>query len=225
MKKTVLIVEDDSRIAHLIEDYFTDEFRVITADNGAQALISFDSESIDLIILDVMLPVLDSWEVLRAIRSRSQVPIIILTAKTDEESNLKGFALGVDDYVPKPFSPKILLAKARAVFKRLDNTLGKQEGIYEFGPDFIINAPSCKVMVDGEALSLSATEFAILLLLVRNKDIVLTRDTILDKVWGENFFGDPRIVDTNIRRIRDKLGRRFDVIYTVRGIGYKFEVK
>lgn len=225
MKKCVLIVEDDKRISNLIYDYFSEAYEVIEAGNGAQALIEFETRKIDLVILDIMLPVLDGWEVCRQIRSNSTVPIIMLTAKSDEQSNLKGFEQGVDDYVTKPFSPKVLLAKAGAIFKRLENAVGKPQELYHIDNSFTVNEASHKVIVQGEAVNLTATEFALLLYLIKNTGLVVTRDNILDHVWGENYFGDYRIVDTNIKRTREKLGEKAKYIKTIRGLGYKFEVE
>ena len=224
MEKTVLVVEDDPRIASLIRDYFEKEYRVLQAENGASALLEFEANKVDLVILDIMLPVLDGWEVCRNIRKRSNVPILILTAKSDEESSLKGYALGVDEYTTKPFSPKVLLAKTRAIFKRFENQDLFAPGTLEIDQDFVINESAYSVQIQGKPTGLSTTEFSILLCLVKNKNIVLTRDNILDKVWGETYFGDSRIVDTNIKRIREKLGEKAGYIRTVRGIGYKFEV-
>ena len=224
MEKTILIVEDDTRISALIRDYFEKEYRVLEAENGARALLEFEQNRIDLVILDIMLPVLDGWEVCRNLRSRSNVPILILTAKGDEESSLKGYALGVDEYVTKPFSPKVLLAKTRAIFKRFENQNFSFPEPLEIDQDFVVNEAAYAVHIYGSTAGLSTTEFSILLCLVKNKNIVLTRDNILDKVWGETYFGDSRIVDTNIKRIREKLGEKAKYIRTVRGIGYKFEV-
>lgn len=224
MRRTVLIVEDDPEISSLLNGYFGRHYNTMQAKSGAEALICFENHHIDLILLDIMLPVLDGWEVCRNVRARSQVPVIMLTAKTDEQSHLKGFELGVDDYVPKPFSPKVLLAKAQAIFKRMENQLGEQNEVYRFDDEFIIDEPAHKVTVNGEDVALSATEFNILMLFARNQGIVLTRDTILDRVWGENYFGDPRIVDTNMKRIRERLSDRAECIQTIRGVGYRFEV-
>lgn len=225
MKKTVLIVEDDSHISSLLRDYFSGEYNVVEAQNGAQALIEFEKENAGLIILDVMLPILDGWDVCKAIRARSKVPIIMLTAKSDEQSSLKGFDLGVDDYMAKPFSPKVLLAKARAIFNRIEHADNEPNRVYAFGDHFVLNEPSHKVIVCGENVNLTATEFAILAILVKNNGMVITRDAILDSVWGINYFGDYRIVDTNIKRIREKIFPKSDFIKTVRGMGYKFEVE
>ena len=224
MEKTVLVVEDDPRIAALIRDYFIKEYRVLQAENGAGALLEFESNRVDLVILDIMLPVLDGWEVCRNIRKRSNVPILVLTAKSDEDSSLKGYALGVDEYVTKPFSPKVLLAKARAIFKRYENQDLGIPGPLEIDQDFVIHEAAYSVQIKGKPAGLSTTEFSILVCLVKNRNIVLTRDNILDRVWGETYFGDSRIVDTNIKRIREKLGEKAKYIRTVRGIGYKFEI-
>jgi DNA-binding response OmpR family regulator len=223
MRKTVLVVEDDPRIAQLLRDYFAEEYHVVTAGNGAQALLEFEAHPVDLILLDIMLPILDGWEVCRAIRQRSAVPIVMLTAKTDEASHLRGFELGVDDYVTKPFSPKVLLAKIRAIFKRVENTVEYKDDPHVIDPDFYIHESAHTVTVHGEAINLSATEFSVLLALATHPGCVITRDSILDQVWGENYFGDERVVDTNIKRIREKIGDKAESIKTIRGVGYKLE--
>lgn len=220
MKKSVLVVEDDARISDLIRDYFTRDFDVVLAFNGAQALIEFEARKFDLIILDIMLPVIDGWEVCRRVRGKSDVPIIMLTAKSDELSNLKGYELGVDDYVTKPFSPRVLLARVKAIFKRLENAQDRLCVEILLDNGLKISEASHRVSMEGEPVNLSATEFSLLLFLVKNRGTVFSRDAILDHVWGENYFGDYRIVDTNIKRLREKLGQAANCLQTVRGVGY-----
>ena len=178
-----------------------------------------------MVILDIMLPILDGWEVCKHIRSKSNVPIIIITAKSDELSNLKGYNLGVDDYICKPFSPKVLVAKVNAVFARLNQSMIQNSATITIDDSFIYNELSHEITVNGIKVNLTATEFSVLSLLIRNMNIVLKRNTILDNVWGENYFGDYRIVDTNIKRIREKLGCKAHYIQTVRSFGYKFTAK
>lgn len=220
MKKAVLVVEDDARISELVRDYFTRDFDVVLALNGAQALIEFEARKFDLIILDIMLPILDGWEVCRQVRGKSNIPIIMLTAKSDELSNLKGYELGVDDYVTKPFSPRVLLARVNAIFKRLENAQDRSCVEILLDNGLKISEASHRVSMKGDPVNLSATEFSLLLFLVKNRGTVFTRDAILDHVWGENYFGDYRIVDTNIKRLREKLGQSANCLQTVRGVGY-----
>lgn len=224
MKKTVMIVEDDERILNLLSDYFTSsEFNVITASDGARALLEFGRNSLDIIILDIMLPILDGFEVCRSIRECSNIPIIMLTARTDESDNLKGFELGADDYVAKPFNPKILVAKTKALLKRAEEDDSLSGKVLFIAEDFYIDTLSHKVMLENFPLNLTTTEYTLLLCLVRNKGIVLTRDVIVDNVWGMNYFGVLRVVDININRLREKLGKHGGCIQTVRGVGYRFE--
>ncbi len=200
------------------------DYEVIAAFDGETGFKKAFDEKPDLVLLDIMLPILDGWEVCRQIRNKSLVPIIMLTAKSDEESNLKGFRLGVDNYVCKPFSPKVLLAKTKALLKRIDHAADKDDEFYYIDDEFVINPPAHEIMIDKKKCALTTTEFSILLFLVKNQKVALSRDLILDSIWGENYFGDIRIVDTNIKRIREKLGAKAKYIRTIRGVGYKFEV-
>ncbi|MDF2855356.1 MAG: two-component response regulator [Neobacillus sp.] len=221
----VLIVEDDFRILRLIADYFKDSgFEVVEAGDGAKALLEFGIHNVDIVILDIMLPTLDGWEVCKNIRLYSNVPIIILTAKNSETDNLKGFELGADDYITKPFNPKVLVAKAKALLKRAETDADSNEKLLYIDKGFYIETPSHKAMLDNTLLNLTTTEYSLLLCLARNNGIVLTRDVILDKVWGINYFGVLRVVDININRLREKLRDRSSCIQTVRGVGYRFEI-
>lgn len=201
MEKKVLIVEDEARIREITSDYFkASGFEVYEAENGKEAIEVFDLNKVDLIILDIMMPQLDGWEVCKRIRNKSDVPIIILTARSDEDDKPLGFELGADEYVTKPFSPKVLVARAKTLFKRIDGNTGKNGNIRINGIE--INKQAYKVKVNEEELDLSPKEYSLLLYLVENKGIVLSRDSILNSVWGYDYFGDARVVDTHIKKLR-----------------------
>ena len=224
MDRTILIVEDEYRMRHLISDYFKKEgFNIVEAENGIDALEKF-KDKIDLVILDIMMPLLDGWSVCQTIRNTSNVPIIILTAKSEEDDKLMGYELGADDYVTKPFSPKVLVAKVKALLKRAEGISGKSNGLIDIN-GLIINEMAHEVMVNGEYINLSPKEFDLLLFLVRNRGAALSRDQILDNIWGYGYEGDLRTVDTHIKRIREKLKEKGDIITTIRGSGYKLEIK
>lgn len=225
MSKTILIVEDEERMRNLLYAYFNKEsYLVLSAENGIKALELFKNHNIDLVILDIMMPLMDGFTVCTEIRKSSDVPIIILTAKSEEEDKLLGYELGADDYVTKPFSPRVLVAKGKALLKRVDsNRDGSSEGISYDG--LTINEVSHEVSIDGNEVYLSPTEFQLLVYLSKNRGIALTRDTILDAVWGVDYYGDLRTVDTHVKRLREKLGDKASLISTIRGSGYKFEVK
>ena len=224
MNKTVLIVEDEIRIRFLVRDYFKKEgFNVLEASDGEEALRIFSENIVDLAILDIMMPKLDGLAVCRNIREVSNTPIILLTAKSQEEDKLFGYEMGADDYVTKPFSPKILIAKIKALLKRTTNN------DLDFSPNqnfngLTINKLAHEVKINDEPLMLSPKEFELLVYLSDNIGIALSRDTILDNVWGIDYYGDLRTVDTNIKRLREKLGSKSNYIITVRGSGYKFEI-
>lgn len=223
MKKSILIVEDEIKIRFLIRDYFLKEnFNIYEAEDGEIGLDVFSREKIDLIILDVMMPNMDGFTFLEKIRSVSSVPIILLTAKAEEEDKLQGYEFGADDYMTKPFSPKVLVAKSKALLKRTRKDVDSSSQDFN---GLIINKLSHEVKVDNEIISLSPKEYELLLYLISNDGIALSRDTILDNVWGIDYYGDIRTVDTNIKRLREKLLDKSSYIVTVRGSGYKFEVK
>lgn len=225
MQKTILIVEDEYRMRLLLLDYFKKEgFAVIEAENGIKAIDEFNSNKIDLVILDIMIPYMDGWEVCRIIRKSSYIPIIMVTAKSQDDDKLLGYEIGADDYVTKPYSPKVLVAKVKALLKRTEATDGKPEEVINLD-GLIINESSHQVFVRDEELQLSPKEYDLLLYLVKNKGIALTRSKILDNVWGYDYYGDERTVDTNIKRLREKLKDKSDMISTIRGSGYRFEVK
>ena len=224
MDKCILIVDDESRMRKLIKDFLTAKgYKILEAEDGEKALQIFEenSEKIDLILLDVMMPKLDGWSVLRQIRQTSKVPIIMLTARGEEQDELFGFELGVDEYISKPFSPKILVARVEAILKR---TQGETKEVKDYG-GIEINKEGRTVTVDGKVLELSLREYELLIYLVENENIALSRDKILNNVWNYDYYGDSRTIDSHIKKIRHKLGKRGKYIKTMRGVGYKFEIK
>ena len=224
MSKSILIVEDETRIRFLLRDYFAREknFTIYEAENGLEALNIFKEKKIDLIILDIMMPVMDGLTTLKKIREVSTVPVVLLTAKGQEEDKLQGYDYGADDYMTKPFSPNVLVAKVKALLKRTIESV--DSSTQEFN-GLSINKLSREVKVNGEVLSLSPKEYELLVYLIDNEGVALSRDTILDNVWGLDYYGDIRTVDTNVKRLREKLLDKSNYIVTVRGSGYKFEVK
>lgn len=221
---TVLIVDDESRMRKLIKDFLIKkEYKILEAEDGEEALEVFHNNApqINLILLDVMMPKLDGWSVLRQIRQDSNVPIIMLTARGEEQDELFGFELGVDEYIAKPFSPKILVARVDALLKR---TAKVSENVYEIG-GIEIDADGRTVKVDSKTIELSLREYELLKYLVDNKGIALSRDKILSNVWNYDFYGDSRTIDSHVKKIRHKLGKKGRYIQTMRGVGYKFEVK
>ncbi len=224
MNKTILIIEDEIRIRFLLKDYLLSEgFSVIEACDGEEGLMAFKNNNVDLILLDIMMPKIDGLTVLENIRTVSDIPIILLTAKSQEEDKLYGYDIGADDYITKPFSPKILVAKVKALLKRTADLNEDQSSTKNYN-GLTINKLAHEVKVDNVQLSLSPKEYELLVYLCDNIGIALTRDTILDNVWGIDYYGDLRTVDTNIKRLREKLGEKANYIVTVRGSGYKFDV-
>ena len=220
----ILVVDDESRMRKLIKDFLVkDNYNVLEAEDGEKALEIFENEKekIDLIILDVMMPKQDGWSVLRKIRQSSQVPVIMLTARGEEQDELFGFELGADEYISKPFSPKILVARVEAILKR---TIQTENTNKDFG-GIIIDEQGRTVTVDGKNIEMSLREYELLKYLVDNENIALSRDKILNNVWNYDYYGDSRTIDSHIKKIRHKLGKRGKYIKTMRGIGYKFEVK
>lgn len=222
-KLKVLVVDDESRMRKLVKDFLMKkDFEVIEAENGAKAVdLFFDEKDVDLIILDVMMPKMDGWEVCREIRNFSQVPIIMLTARADERDELLGFELGVDEYISKPFSPKILVARVEAILRRTN--IITQEDVIRVG-SIELNKAAHLVNVDGEAVELSFKEFELLTYFIENQGIALSREKILNSVWNYDYFGDARTIDTHVKKLRSKLGDKGDYIKTIWGMGYKFEV-
>lgn len=221
---TVLIVDDESRMRKLIKDFLMQKnYKILEAGDGEEALRIFqeNEEKISVILLDVMMPKLDGWSVLRQIRQTSKVPIIMLTARGEEQDELFGFELGVDEYISKPFSPKILVARVEALLKR---TRAEENGTKDYG-GIIIDSKGRTVTVDAKQIEMSLREYELLKYLVDNKGIALSRDKILNNVWNYDYYGDSRTIDSHIKKIRHKLGKKGKNIQTIRGIGYKFEVK
>ena len=221
---TVLIVDDESRMRKLIKDFLMQKnYKILEAGDGEEALKVFEENQnkISVILLDVMMPKLDGWSVLRQIRQTSKVPIIMLTARGEEQDELFGFELGVDEYISKPFSPKILVARVEALLKR---TKPEEKEIEDYG-GITINSKGRTVTVDGKQVEISLREYELLKYLVDNKGIALSRDKILNNVWNYDYYGDSRTIDSHIKKIRHKLGKKGKYIQTIRGIGYKFEIK
>lgn len=224
VNKSILIVDDESRMRKLIKDFLIAKgYDILEAEDGEKALKVFEENEskIELILLDVMMPKLDGWSVLRQIRQTSKVPIIMLTARGEEQDELFGFELGVDEYISKPFSPKILVARVEAILKR---TQGETKQTKDYG-GIEIDKEGRTVTIDGKTLELSLREYELLVYLVENENIALSRDKILNNVWNYDYYGDSRTIDSHIKKIRHKLGKRGKYIKTIRGVGYKFEVK
>ncbi|MFF2482319.1 response regulator transcription factor [Paenibacillus sp. NPDC058071] len=223
MNRNILLVEDDLLMREFITDYFKKEqWAVHEADNGKQALELFEHIPFDLVVLDIMMPEVDGWSVCRRIRKSSDVPIIIITARTEDDDQLMGFELGADEYVTKPFSPKVLVARATALLKRTEGTLGREGDTVTYG-SLSVNKRAHTVSVGGEPVILSPKEYDLLLVMIKHYGTVLSRDYILNAVWGIDYFGDPRAVDTHIKKLRAKLGAEERLIKTVIRSGYKFE--
>jgi len=223
MRKSILIVEDELRIRFLLRDYLTKEdFNVFEASDGEEGLFIFSTQKIDLVLLDIMMPIMDGLTMLEKLREVSTIPVILLTAKGEEEDKLQGYDYGADDYMTKPFSPKVLIAKVKALLKRTRENLDSSSQDFN---GLTINKLSHEVKIDGNEIILSPKEYELLIYLVTNGGISLTRDNILDNVWGIDYYGDIRTVDTNVKRLREKLLDKANYIITVRGSGYKFEAK
>ena len=218
----ILVVDDESRMRKLVRDFLNkDGYIVIEAGDGQDALdIFYADKDISLIILDVMMPGRDGWEVTREIRQTSKVPIIMLTAKSEERDELLGFELGVDEYISKPFSPKILAARVSAILRRTGVSQGNE--IMEVG-GIILNKVAHSVSVDGREIELSYKEFELLTYFFENKGVALSREKILNNVWNYDYFGDARTIDTHVKKLRGKLGDKGEMIKTIWGMGYKFE--
>ena len=220
----ILVVDDESRIRKLLRDFFTAKgYQILEAEDGEKAIEVFEENrnKIKLILLDVMMPKLDGWSVLRKIRQESNLPVIMLTARGEEQDELFGFELGVDEYISKPFSPKILVARVEAILKR---TYGDTKEIKDYD-GIVIDQEGRTVKVDGKPIDLSLREYELLKYLLDNENIALSRDKILNNVWNYDYYGDSRTIDSHIKKIRHKLGKKGKYIETVRGIGYKFEIK
>ena len=220
----ILIVDDEARMRKLIRDFLAaNNYKIIEAKDGEEALEVFETnkDKISLVLLDVMMPKIDGWTVLRKIRQDSKVPVIMLTARGEEQDELFGFELGVDEYISKPFSPKILVARIQAILRR---TNSDKEEVKNLG-GIEIDEVGRTVTVDGKQIELSLREYELLKYLLDNEKVALSRDKILNNVWNYDYYGDSRTIDSHIKKIRHKLGKKGKYIETIRGVGYKFEVK
>ncbi|MBC5743975.1 response regulator transcription factor [Lachnospiraceae bacterium MD308] len=223
-KIKILVVDDESRMRKLVRDFLEREgFLVLEADDGIQAMeIFYENKDIAMLILDVMMPKMDGWQVCREVRQTSKVPIIMLTARSEERDELQGFELGVDEYISKPFSPKILVARVEAILRR-SNVLNADEVADAGG--IVIDKAAHQVTIDGEVVDLSYKEFELLSYFVENQGIALSREKILNNVWNYDYFGDARTIDTHVKKLRSKMGEKGNYIRTIWGMGYKFEVE
>ncbi len=219
----ILVVDDESRMRKLVRDFLVkSNYDVLEAGDGTEALdLFFQEKDIALVVLDVMMPKMDGWQVCREIRAYSKVPIIMLTARADEKDELQGFQLGVDEYITKPFSPKILVARIEAILRRT-NQHANEEVLSCGGIE--IDKAAHRVMIDGREVELSYKEFELLAYFVENKGIALSREKILNNVWNYDYFGDARTIDTHVKKLRSKMGEKGDLIKTIWGMGYKLEV-
>ncbi len=221
--KKILVVDDESRMRKLVHDYLSREgYEVFEAGDGEEGLkVFYEQKDLALVILDVMMPKLDGWEVLKEIRESSQIPVIMLTAKGDEDDELHGYSLGADEYLAKPFSPRVLVAHVDAVIRRTSGgETGESDVIEKAG--IRIDETAHEVTVDGQVVDLSVKEFDLLSYFMKNEGIALSREKILNNVWEYDYFGDARTIDTHVKKLRSKLGEKGDLIKTIWGMGYKF---
>ncbi|WP_313639361.1 response regulator transcription factor [Paenibacillus sp. FSL K6-0276] len=228
MMRTILIIEDEEKIANIIADYFTmNEYRTLIATDGKAGLQAYEEEAVDLIILDIMLPEIDGFSVCRRIRKKSDVPIIMLTARSEVEDQLMGYEFKADDYVTKPFNPEILVAKSNVLLERIHSAQKEEDGNKETVTlkGVTINKLTREVWIESTSIELEPKQFDLLLYLMENKHIVLSRDQILNEVWGYDYFGNERVVDAQVKKLRKNLQHKAYLIKTVFGLGYKFEVE
>lgn len=220
----ILVVDDEARMRKLVKDFLNARgYSVLEAGDGEEAVQLFMADkSISLILLDVMMPKMDGWEVLRTVRQYSKVPIIMLTARSEERDELQGFQLGVDEYISKPFSPKILVARVEAILRRTKGD-GGEESLHVAG--IVVNKTAHEVTIDGAPVELSYKEFELLTYFLENRGIALSREKILNNVWNYDYFGDARTIDTHVKKLRAKMGEKGSMIRTIWGMGYKFEVE
>lgn len=218
----ILVVDDESRMRKLVKDFLTKSgYAVVEAADGSEALdIFFSQKDISLVLLDVMMPKVDGWQVCREIRTYSKIPIIMLTAKSDERDELMGFELGVDEYISKPFSPKILVARVEAILRRAGHA--EQNAILS-ACGIVLDKNAHQVTIDDSPVELSYKEFELLAYFMENKGVALSREKILNNVWNYDYFGDARTIDTHVKKLRSKMGDKGDMIKTVWGMGYKLE--
>ena len=223
-EKRVLIAEDEKEIRNIIKEYMSMESYIVDeAADGREALELFAKNEYDIILVDIMMPQISGWDVCRKVRETSEVPIIILSAKGQEYDKLRGFELGIDDYIVKPFSPRELLARIKVIFRRNDKAKKDEDRQrYEYG-ELLVDFESQNVSVDGAKIKMTPKEYDLLEYFIRNRNMVLSRDMLLDGVWGIDFMGDDRTVDTHVKMLRESLGRYRNLVVTVWGKGYKFE--
>ena len=220
-RQKILVADDEASIRRILETRLKMVgYDVVTAEDGEEAVEVFNKTNPDLVVLDVMMPKMDGWETCREIRQYSKVPIIMLTARGGENDELRGFELGVDEYIAKPFSPKILVARVEALLRRTNSANEKN---LEYG-GIVLNRSAHEVIIDGEKVDLSYKEFELLSYFMENKDIALSRERILNHVWDYDYFGDARTIDTHVKKLRSKMGEKGKYIKTIWGMGYKFEV-
>lgn len=221
-KCKILVVDDESRMRKLVRDFLTKSgFEVLEAADGIEAINVFDAnQDIALVILDVMMPGKDGLQVCREIRQTSQIPVIMLTAKSDEQTELKGFDLGADEYISKPFSPRILVARVEAILRRTNQQSAETQ--IELG-GILLDKAAHRVVIDGKEIDLSYKEFELLTYFMENQGIALSREKILNSVWDYDYFGDARTIDTHVKKLRSKMGEKGDLIKTIWGMGYKLE--
>ena len=222
-KIKILVVDDESRMRKLVRDFLEREgFEVLEAGDGVEAMdLFYEEKEVALVILDIMMPKMDGWQTLREIRQTSQVPVIMLTARSEERDELQGFKLGVDEYISKPFSPKILVARVVAVLRR-SHAVGVGEVLEAGG--ITVDKAAHQVKIDGKEIDLSFKEFELMAYFVENQGIALSREKILNNVWNYDYFGDARTIDTHVKKLRSKMGEKGNYIKTIWGMGYKFEV-
>lgn len=218
----ILVVDDESRLRKLVHDFLARSgYTVLEASNGYDAIEIFSkNKDISIIILDIMMPEMDGWETAKEIRRKSNVPIMMLTARTSEQDELKGFEIGIDEYITKPFSPRVLVARVEAILRRTINSSGRD--IIEKG-GIIIDVAAHTVSIDGQQVDLSYKEYELLCFFMENAGVALSREIILDHVWNYDYYGDARTIDTHVKKLRSKMGNKGDLIKTVWGMGYKFE--
>ncbi|MBP5599006.1 MAG: response regulator transcription factor [Lachnospiraceae bacterium] len=218
----ILVVDDEARMRKLVKDFLVKkDYIVLEASDGSEALkVFYDEPDISLVILDVMMPKLDGWQVCREIRSNSKVPIIMLTAKSEEQDELLGFELGIDEYITKPFSPKILTARVEAILRRTKPA--SVDASMEYN-GVVVDKSAHRVLIDSKEIDLSFKEFELLSFFMENKGRALSRETILNSVWNYDYFGDARTIDTHVKKLRSKMGQKGELIKTIWGMGYKFE--
>lgn len=219
----ILVVDDESRMRKLVRDFLEREgYQVLEAGDGMEAMeIFYEDKDIALIILDVMMPRMDGWQTCREIRETSEIPVIMLTARSEERDELQGFSLGVDEYISKPFSPKILVARVEAILRRSNNL---STGEIRKAGGIELDIAAHEVRIDGKEITLSFKEFELLNYFVMNQGVALSREKILNNVWNYDYFGDARTIDTHVKKLRSKLGEKGEYIKTIWGMGYKFEV-